>query len=66
MACQKISQTRKGGYKSEGKCTKPHPCIFLTLKRNCSGKDVGCALPMYTVSIALCCLGGYKSQNHVC
>ena len=32
-------QTRKGGYKSDGKYTKPHPCIFLTLK--CGVKDVG-------------------------
>ena len=27
--------------KSEGKCTKPHPCIFFTLEYNCSVKDVG-------------------------
>ena len=25
MACQQVTQTRKGGYKSEGKYTKPHP-----------------------------------------
>ena len=38
MACQKMTQTREDGYKSEGKYTKPHPCIFLTLKCNCSVK----------------------------
>ena len=47
MTCQKITQTRMGGYKSEGKYTEPHPCIFLTLKHNCSVKDVGMDKALY-------------------
>ena len=43
----KIMQTREGGYKSKGKYTKPHPCIFLTLKRNCSVKDAGMDKALY-------------------
>ena len=31
MACQKVTQTRKGGYKSEGKYTKPYPSLHLSL-----------------------------------
>ena len=51
MACQ---QTRKGGYKSEGKYTKPHPRTFLTLKCNYSVKDVGMDKALYFLPSLLC------------
>ena len=41
MACQKITQTRKGEY------TKLHPFIFLTPKHKCSVKDVGMDKTLY-------------------
>ena len=47
IECQKITQTREGGYKSKGKYTKPNPHIFLTPKRNCSVKDAGMDKALY-------------------
>ena len=35
MACQKITQTRKGEYKSEGKYTKAYPSQHLLHYSNC-------------------------------
>ena len=48
MACQKRTQTRKEDIKVNVNIrTNPHPCIFLTLKCNCSIKDVGMDKALY-------------------
>ena len=38
MACQKVCKQGEGD--SEGKYTKPHPCIIFTLVCNCTVKKM--------------------------